>query len=103
MFYGIEQSTDLRCLRTKVVKFTSRTSLLKWMAGGGGYTYADPDVARNHHHNLREGYEIKGRIRKSDGVFRDRGTRDYPRNDADNLARYISIYGDPINEKDDNP
>jgi len=93
MFYGIEQSTDQRCPRTVVKKLASQSALKRWMAGGGGYTYSDPDGAKNHHRSFRYGYELAGRIDRKDRVFSISGTRDYPRNDADNLAEYISRNG----------
>ena len=96
MFYGIEQSTDQRCPRTVVKKFTSLPGLKRWMSGGGGYTYADPDGAKNHHRSFRYGYELAGRIDRHDHVFLNVGTRDYPRNDADNMASYIIRNGTQI-------
>jgi hypothetical protein len=93
MFYGIEQSTDQRCPRTAVKKFSNVSALKRWLAGGGGYTHQDPDAARNHHRSFRCGYELAGRIDRKDRVFSNRGTRDYPRNDADNLATYIYVNG----------
>lgn len=93
MLYGIEQSTDLRCPRTVVKKFSTLSSLLRWMEGGGGFTYDDPDVARNYHHTFRYGYKLIGRVNWKDQIFSDRGTGFYPRNSSDNLASYIYKYG----------
>ena len=93
MLYGIEQSTDMRCPRTVVKKFTSENALRKWIAGGGGFTYADPEGARNHHRSFRSGHELSGRIDKNDKIFKSYGTRDYPKNDTDNLAFYIQKHG----------
>lgn len=93
MFYGIEQSTDLRCLRTTVKKFSSESALKRWLAGGGGHTYSDPDEARNHHHSFRYGYELGGRIKMNGSGLYNGGSRDYPRNYADNLASYIRCHG----------
>lgn len=94
MFYGIEQSTDLRCPRTVVKKFASESALKLWLNGGGGeFTYADPESARNWHRTFREGYELNGRIYRKHKVFSDVGTRDYPRCAADNLAAYIHKFG----------
>ena len=93
MFYGIEQSTDQRRPRTVVKKSSSQSAMMRWMAGGGGYTYSDPDGAKNHHRSFRCGYELAGRIDRKDSVFSISGTRDYLRNDADNLAAYISRFG----------
>lgn len=96
MLYGIEQSTDMRCPRTVVKKFTSRKALAYWLMGGGGYTYADPDSARNWHHSFRSGFELSGRIDKSNKIFKDSGTPTYPRNATDNLATYIQTFGKSI-------
>ncbi len=96
MFYGIEQSTDQRYPRTVVKKFASQSAMKRWMAGGGGYTYSDPDGAKNHHRSFRYGYELIGRIDRKDRVFSSRGTRDYPKSDVDNLALYIIRNGTQI-------
>lgn len=93
MYYGIEQSTDMRDPRTVVKKFRSITALKKWMKHSGHFTYDDPDAARNHHHTFRYGYELLGRVDKSDEIFKSRGTPSYPRNDTDNLAWYVEKYG----------
>ena len=96
MFYGIEQSTDMRGPKTVVKKFSGKPALRKWLQGGGGFTYSDPDAARNHHRSFRSGYQHIGRIDKKDKIFSSYGTRDYPRNDADNLARYLQAYGSEL-------
>lgn len=94
--YGIEQSTDMRSPNTVIRRFTSTKALKNWLLGGGGFTYADPDAARNHHRSFRTAYEFFGRIDKKHHFFNDSGTRDYPRRYADNLALYISEYGHEI-------
>lgn len=96
MYYGIEQSTDLRDKRTVIKKFTSQAALRKWMANSGGYTYGDPDAARNHHRTFRSGFELKGRINNADEIFSRRGTPTYPLFDSDKLAIYIMEYGEEI-------
>lgn len=93
MYYGIEQSTDMRNRKTVIRKFSTESKLKKWMEGGGGYTYGDPDSARNHHRSFREGYILNGRVDKKDPIFKDRGTRDYQRCHDDNLASYIMRNG----------
>ena len=94
MFYGLEQSTDLRDRRTVVKKFSSESALRRWIGNGGGeLTYADPDLARNWHHTFREGYELVGRIDRKNRIFSDVGTRDYQRCAADNMAAYIHKFG----------
>ncbi len=97
MFYGIEQSTDLRDPRTVVKKFSSESALRRWIGNGGGeFTYTDPDMARNWHHTFREGYELIGRVDRKSKIFSDVGTRDYQRCAADNLAAYIHKFGTPV-------
>ena len=97
MFYGIEQSTDLRDRRTAVKKFASESALRRWIGNGGGeLTYSDQESARNWHHTFREGYELKGRVDKKNRIFSDVGTRDYPRSAADNLATYIHKLGTQV-------
>lgn len=98
MYYGIEQSTDMRDKRTVIKKFSSKASLIKWMKNSGGFTYDDPESARNYHHTFREGYELKGRVDKKDKIFMDRGSPTYPRSDNDNLANYLYVYGVEIKE-----
>ena len=74
MYYGVEQSTDLRNQRTVIKKFTSIKSLYKWLDQcNNDYTYADPEGARNWHRTIREGYELCGHINKKDAIFHDRG------------------------------
>ena len=97
MYYGVEQSTDLRNQRTVIKKFTSIKSLYKWLDQcKNDYTYADPEGARNWHRTIREGYKLCGRINKKDTIFSDRGTSTYPRNENDNMATYIWKYGERV-------
>lgn len=99
MYYGVEQSTDMRDKRTVIKKFASnKVALLKWMKNSGGFTYDDPESARNYHHTFRKGYELNGRVNKKDKIFMESGTPTYPRNDADNLAAYLYKYGSEIKE-----
>lgn len=70
MFYGIEQSTDLRCKNTVIKTFSSKSAALKWKnRSRGGYTYpaaADenlPGTQQNFHHTFRSVYEVHGLIR----------------------------------------
>jgi acyl-CoA synthetase (AMP-forming)/AMP-acid ligase II len=94
MFYGVEQSTDLRRQRTVVEKFTTEKALKKWInEKNGDFTYSDPHGARNYHRTFRYGYEVIGRINKKDPLFKYRGTNTYPRNSEDNLASYVYKYG----------
>lgn len=97
MFYGVEQSTDMRCPRTVIKKFKNKNALLKWMKNSGGFTYEDPDGARNHHHTFRYGYELHGRIDKKDPIFSYTGTTTYPKNKEDNMAWYLMRNGLEIN------
>jgi len=63
MFYGVEQTTDMRYPETKIVKFRSKTTALKWESKGGGYAWkgaADetlPTTQQNFHRRLRSIYE----------------------------------------------
>lgn len=96
MLYGIEQSTDMRCPRTVVKKFTSKKQLLEWMKTSGNFTYADPEKARNWHRTFRYGYELHGRVDRKDSCFNNIGTSTYPRNGQDNFADYICKHGNRI-------
>ena len=96
MFYGVEQSTDMRARRTVIKKFRSKAALEKWLAHGGGFTHGDPVAAKNHHHSHRSGYELRGKIDKRHNIFGDRGTPCYPRSDADNTAFYLYKFGEPV-------
>jgi len=96
MLYGVEQSTDLRDRRTVIKKFTSLSNLRKWMKNGGDFTHEDPEAARNYHHDLRYGYEIKGCVNKKDNIFKDKGSPTYPLTDKDKLAIYLRKYGTEI-------
>ncbi len=98
MYYGVEQSTDMREKRTVIKKFRTLSALAKWLGShrNGRLTYEDPEGARNYHHTFRSGYELEGRVDKKHPIFRDRGTPTYPRNDADNLANYMFTYGKEI-------
>lgn len=99
MYYGIEQSTDLRNPQTVVKKFTSRKAAIAWKDApgkSGRSTFADPEGARNWHHTFRQVYEIHGRIDRKHPAFKDRGTSTYPRCDADNLASYIAAHGEAV-------
>lgn len=97
MYYGVSQSTDMRCKNTIIKKFTSINALKKWLSyGSGNYTYGDPDAARNYHHTFKYGYELSGRMDKKNSIFKDKGSPTYPRYEADNVAIYLSTYGKEI-------
>lgn len=97
MFYGVEQSTDLRDRRTNIVKFKSETALKKWLSlGQCKLTYSDPDAARNHHHTLKYGYELARRVDRKDPIFKYSGTSTYPCTQEDNLVNYLYKYGTEI-------
>lgn len=93
MYYGVEQSTDLRNKQTVIKKFSSNKGLLNWMQNSGNFTYPDPESARNYHHTYRYGYILLGRIDKKDPIFKDFGTRTYPNNYEDQIATYLYKYG----------
>ena len=96
MFYGVEQSTDLRCPNTVIKRFSSINALRKWMENSGGFTHSDPERMMNYHHTFRYGYELKGRIDRKDSIFKDTGSPTYPRNDAYNLSSYLWKYGTEV-------
>ena len=94
MIYGVEQSTDIRERRTKIVKFKSEASARKWkQTKSGNFTYDNPEEARNYHKTFRELYILDGKIDKKDSIFHQQGTSTYPRSYEDNLAMYIWKYG----------
>lgn len=79
MFYGVEQSTDLRDRRTVIKKFMSLSSLQKWTSTNSGrFTHEDPQAAKNTHHTFRYGYELNGTVNKKDPIFTNVGSRTYP-------------------------
>ena len=96
MIYGVEQSTDLRDRRTKIKKFTSLQSALKWVSSSGGFTYDNPEEARNYHRTFRELYELKGSVNYKDKIFSNSGTPTYPCSKDDNLATYLYVYAEEI-------
>lgn len=51
---------------------------------------------RNYHRTFKEVYELCGRVDKKHPIFKDRGSRDYPRSSSDNLASYIYKYGHEV-------
>lgn len=97
MFYGFTQSTDMRYKNTHIKKFNSEKALKKWLSvGSGGYTYSDPDAARNYHHTFKYGFEHVGRIDYKHQIFMDHGTPTYPSTKNDQIARYLRNYGRSI-------
>lgn len=92
MFYGVEESTDMRCPQTKIVKFTSESGLKKWMqARQGTFTYDDPEVAKNYHKTFRKGYDYQGRIKKADVEKLVKSTPTYPRCYEDGLSLFLHL------------
>lgn len=97
MFYGVEQSTDLRDRKTIIKKFTSLVALNRWVLGkSGNFTYENPEDVQNYHRTFRYGYELDGRVDKKDSIFKDIGTSTYPRSLNDNIALYLYKYGKEI-------
>lgn len=104
MFYGIEQSTDLRDPRTSIKKFRSSNSARRWLNEyineNIRYVYKNPDLARNHHQWIRRVYEVIKMRPPSERTLaeeaRKDSTRDYPRTSLDMLAKWITSYGDKI-------
>lgn len=92
MYYGIEQSTDMRDRRTAVRKFSSLSGLQKWIKNSARFTHDDPAGANNFHRTFRSGFELDGRIDKTDPIFKGRGTSAYPLSAETKKARHISQY-----------
>lgn len=96
MLYGIEQSTDLRELATKVVKFRTQAAAERWARAGGGFAHDDPAAAKNFHHKLRALYEVEGRPPSKRELQRQAdswATPAYPRTVNDQLAYWICVHG----------
>lgn len=99
MYYGVEQSTDLRHPDTVVKKFKTKAEALRWKKepGKNGRTsYSNPEEARNWHHTFRKVYKFSGWIDWKHPTFRDKGTATYPRSDLDRMATYLWIAGEEI-------
>jgi len=96
MYYGVEQSTDRSDRRTIIKKFRNKEKLLKWMENSGGFTYEDPESARNWHKTLRYGYHLKGAIDKKNFLFDAKGTNRHPITENDLIATYLDVYGTKI-------
>lgn len=100
MYYGVSQSTDMRCKNTIIKKFTSEIALKKWLSyGSGDFTYGDPEVVRNYHHTFKYGYKLNGRMDKKNPIFKDNGSPTYPRYESDNVASYLHEYGTRIDNE----
>lgn len=103
MIYGIDQTTDLRDLDTRIKKFTSKKAALIWKSQSGGYAWvgaADEDIApsqQNWHRRFRHIYETKNWRPPSKKKLYELAIRDssstYPRNSLDILASLISNNG----------
>ncbi len=96
MYYGVEQSTDMRDHRTVIKKFARESPLRVWMQNSGGFTYGDPEGAQNFHHTFRYGYRLDGRIDMRDRVFKNLGTPTYPVSRNDQIATYLFKHGERI-------
>jgi len=97
MIYGIEQSTDLRCKQTVIKKFGSIKTAQKWAKNSGGFTYRNPEAARNYHHTFRYLYEFFGRLPKKEvKVEMSYSTSTYPVTEADAKARIIMRHGKKV-------
>jgi hypothetical protein len=104
MLYGIEQSTDMRDKRTVIKKFTSQKAALAWAKNSGGYTYADPVGARNHHKTFRYVYDLPNGLRhyiKAVEKCFSYATNTYPVSRSDAEASVIQEYGTEIERKVD--
>ena len=62
-YYGISQSTDMRCPHTKIFYLgygnRGKTRASEWIKSKvAHFTYDDPGAARNYHHTLYDVYEM---------------------------------------------
>lgn len=97
MIYGVEQSTDLHYPKVVIKKFTSVSAAKKWQeTKNGKFTYSDPEGARNYHHTFRYIFELQGRIDKKNKIFKNEGSRDYPKTYNDQVFDYLCKCGKEI-------
>lgn len=97
MFYGVVQSTDMRCRGTKILKFSSRKGLVAWLnAGGGEFTHENPQEEQNYHHDLRYGYELNGWVNRKDAIFSNFGSPTYKKTENDQFVDYLQKYGKEV-------
>lgn len=107
VFYGIDQTTDLRHPETKVVRLSSRKAALDWLAKKGELAWSGaarhdiPGPQQNFHHRLRSAYEMPPRWRPpSKKALREKAwnssTSSYPRNESDMLANAVYKDGEEL-------
>lgn len=99
MYFGIEQSTDLRNPQSLIVKFAKieKKKVKTWFFSkiNGEFTYANPDAAHNHHHTFRYIYEYDGQLiitKKEIEEIKKYSTSTYPIYTEDARAQIIKKY-----------
>lgn len=103
-YYGIEESTDSKCPRTKVTRLPSRKAAEAFSETKTHLTYADPAAARNYHHTLYCAFEMPAGWRppskkETQAAIEEHyrfGSRSYPLDAAIYLARAIWKAGTPV-------
>lgn len=96
MFYGVIQSTDMRCRNTKVIKFSGRKALITWINAGGEFAHENPEEEQNCHRNIRYVYKLAGRVNRKDAVFSCFAGGVYAKTQEDRLADYLYKYGEAV-------
>lgn len=96
MFYGVIQSTDMRCRNAKVIKFSGRNALITWINAGGEFTHENPEEAQNYHRNIRHGYKLSGRVNRKDAVFSCFAGGVYAKTQEERLVDYLNKYGEVV-------
>ena len=93
MFYGVENSTDMRDRRYVIKKFSSESGLRKWVretGKSGRMTHDNPEEA------FRQGYEMIGRVNKKDPIWKLQTARTYSMDDSQRMYNYLHVYGRAI-------
>lgn len=101
MYAGVEQSTDMRDLCTKVVFFRKEKDALKWLRvkRSGELLYANPAAARNGHRWFRQLYRLPAGWRRPSKKMltswcNTNGTPTYRRDESDALASMVRSAGE---------
>ena len=100
---GIEQTTDTRSPETKIVRLIGRERAIAWVSAGGGHAWPGAADARlpvqqqNHHHRLREAWEMPSgwRMPTRRAIAHVRGPRPWEdrRTDLDIVAALVRRSG----------
>lgn len=107
MYFGIEQSTDLRNPQSIIVKFgkMDKRKLKSWFFNNrnGEFTYVDPKTANNYHHTFRSIYIYDGYLRmtkKEIMEIKKYSTSMYPIYEDDARAQIIKKYAYKLTEEE---